>query len=117
MSAVVRIIAPLAVMALLVTTVHAQDQEKATAYAGFGLKPAEGGQGFEITMVQADSPAEKGGFKVGDVIVKLNGMDVSQDLLVKHVKKGKPGDSVTFTVKRDGKEQEIKVKLGEPKQP
>ncbi len=115
MSAVVRMIAPLAVMALLVSAAQAQDQDKATAFAGFGLKPADGGNGFEVTMVVAESPAEKGGFKVGDVITKLNGMDITQDLLVKHVKKGKPGDSVAFTVKREGKEQEIKVKLGEPK--
>src|SRR4051812_25841868 len=54
-----------------------------------------------------DSPAEKAGLKEGDLVTKINGKG-SEDSegFVKKVRAVKPGDTLTFTVVRDGKEKE-----------
>ncbi len=79
--------------------------------AQLGL-PANTGVG--IATVQAGSPADTAGLKVDDIIIKLDGQAVQGEegfvgLLLSH----KPGDSVTFTILRSGKQQEIKVTLGQ----
>jgi S1-C subfamily serine protease len=115
MSAVVRFLAPLAVVIAIVPTLRADDEPKPTAYLGVKLKPAEDGKGFAVDGVNEDSPANKAGIKPEDVILKLDGKEVGElDDFVQHVRKSKPGDKLTLTIKRDGKEQEIKVTLGTP---
>jgi S1-C subfamily serine protease len=115
MFAAVRLLAPLAVVFLTVTGVRADDEPKPTGYVGIALKPADDGKGFAIQMVREGSPAEKAGLKAEDVILKLNGKEVEDvNKLVSQVKMCKPGDKLTFTIKRDGKEQEIKVTVGDP---
>jgi hypothetical protein len=69
--------------------------------------------GMKIQGVSEGSPAEKGGLKGGDVIVKLGDKKVGtiydyMEALGTH----KPGDEVDLTVKREGKEVKLKVKLG-----
>ena len=68
---------------------------------------------MKIQGVSEGSPAEKGGLKGGDVIVGLGDKKVGNiydfmDLLNAH----KPGDEVAVTVRRDGKELKLPVKLG-----
>jgi len=64
--------------------------------------------------VVKDSPADKAGIKEGDVILKINNDDLGQgNSLVNVLSKYHPGDEVTLQVLRDGKKQDIKVKLGE----
>jgi S1-C subfamily serine protease len=110
MSAVVRMLAPFAIVALMVSAVRAQDQ-KPTGYIGIKVDQQEH---KVIEDVVAGGPADKAGLKKGDVIVKINGMERSDELAVKLIKNGKPGDTVTLTIQRDGKEKEIKVSLAEP---
>ncbi len=73
----------------------------------------EGAEGMRIQGVSEGSPAEKGGLKGGDVIIRLGGKRVGtiydfMETLGAH----KPGDEVDVVVKRDGKEVELRVKLG-----
>ena len=64
--------------------------------------------------VVKDSPADKAGIKEGDVILKINNDDLGQgNALVNVLSKYHPGDEVTLQVLRDGKKQDVKVKLGE----
>ncbi len=114
MSTAVRLMAPVAVVVMLLSAVRADDP-KPTGYMGVMLAPAESGKGFAVTAVNKDGPADKAGLKADDVILKLNGKDVD-DLMefVKQVKSSKPGDKLTLTIKRDDKEQEIKVTVGDP---
>jgi len=71
-------------------------------------------EGILVAQVVEGGPADKAGLKVGDVIVALNGKRV-EDLrdFQLSIMRTKPGTEVTLTVVRDGKKEEIKVKVGE----
>jgi serine protease Do len=67
----------------------------------------------QLGAITPDSPAEKAGLKVGDVISKFNGKDVKtyQDMVGLLTSK-KPGDEVPLVVKRGSELKELKVVLG-----
>jgi len=70
-------------------------------------------RGALIAGVVEDSPAEEAGIEEEDVIVEFDGEKVrSSSSLTKLVKKHSPGDEITLTLVRDGKEKSIKVVLG-----
>jgi Zn-dependent M28 family amino/carboxypeptidase len=80
----------------------------------FGSIPDYGGnvEGLLLSGVVEGGPAEKGGLKGGDVIVKLGdskitGIEDFDSALRKH----KPGDKIKVTVQRDGKPVELEVTL------
>jgi hypothetical protein len=69
--------------------------------------------GLKLTGVRAESPAEKGGLKAGDIIIEFGGAKVTDlqsysDALYAH----KPGDQVKVVFLRDGKQMETTVTLG-----
>jgi hypothetical protein len=71
------------------------------------------GRGVRVLEVRAGSPAEKGGIRVNDLINGLAGIRVREmtdmsDILVLF----SPGDTLTFDVARDGRQQQAKVTLG-----
>lgn len=76
--------------------------------------PDEGMQpkGALVSSVAMDSPAEKGGVKVGDVIMAMNEQSIAspRDLAIK-VAGISPGNDVTLKVIREGLEKELKVKI------
>jgi serine protease Do len=62
-----------------------------------------------------DSPAEKAGIEIGDVIVAAGGHPVDQVSTLQRIIRGfKPGDNVDIDVMRFGQKKTFKVKLGEP---
>ncbi len=71
-------------------------------------------EGILVAQVVKDSPADRAGLRVGDIIVALNGkkLDSVRDLQFS-VMKTKPGTEVTLTVVREGKKMKLKVKIGE----
>ena len=79
------------------------------------LKSALGvDRGALVTNVVEESPAEKGGFKEGDVIITYGKKAVKDvQYLVKIVKATKPGTTLKIVVSRKGKKKTLKVKLGE----
>jgi S1-C subfamily serine protease len=110
MSAMIRWAAPVALAMLLVTAARAEDKP---GFLGVKLKADDNGK-IQIEGLVDDSPAGKAGLKADDVIVKLDGKDVSGlEDFVKAIKAHKAGDKITLQVLRDGKEMEIKVTLGE----
>lgn len=69
-------------------------------------------QGLYVSYVTAGSDAEKQGIEAGDIIVSVNGKDAFTTQAVTEAKEGlKIGDSIEFTVWRDGKTFTANVKL------
>ncbi len=62
--------------------------------------------------VVAGSPSDKAGVKPGDTITAIDGRTITRaDDLVVAIRAHAPGDTVTLTIKRDGKEQDVTVTL------
>jgi putative serine protease PepD len=70
------------------------------------------GSGAEIDKVLEDTPAEAAGLKEGDVVVALEGQKVTDGIaLIVSIRSHQPGETLTFTVLRDGGEKDIDVQL------
>ena len=68
--------------------------------------------GAEIDEVLDDTPASAAGLKEGDVIVALEGQKVTDGIaLIVSIRSHQPGETLTFTVVRDGDEKDIDVTL------
>jgi serine protease Do len=75
-----------------------------------GLQEAKGAL---VSEPQADSPALKAGIKAGDTITAVDGNAVNDPRdLARRIAGFAPDTDVKITVWRDGKEEEITVKLG-----
>ncbi|PYS82780.1 MAG: protease Do [Acidobacteria bacterium] len=76
-----------------------------------GLKEA---RGVIVSSVQKGSAAERAGLRQGDVITAVNGNAVNDANELRNlVASTQPGSDVTLTIVRDGREQQLKVTLGE----
>jgi len=84
--------------------------------ASLGTMPdfAFEGPGVRVQQVMPGSGADKAGIQAGDVVVALNGEEITDlrsysGLLKAHG----PGDKVTVTILRDGAKHEVEAVLGE----
>lgn len=69
-------------------------------------------QGLYVSYVTKGSDAEKQGLREGDIITKVNGEDAFTTQDVADAKSGlEIGDSISFTVWRDGRTFEVSVKI------
>lgn len=90
----------------------AQKPEKGRGMLGIATKPAEGG--LEITKVGKETPAEVAGLKEGDVIRLMNGTPVkNRDELKAILAEMAADDKLALEITRDGKNETIKLRLGE----
>ncbi|WP_051247631.1 S1C family serine protease [Nocardioides halotolerans] len=84
-------------------------------YPVIGAKVQTGqrdGSGAEIDEVIEDTPAEDAGLEEGDVVVAVEGQKVTDGIaLIVSIRSHQPGETLTFTVVRDGDEQDIDVTL------
>ncbi len=79
--------------------------------SSIGLDKARGAM---VTEPQDNSPAVKAGIKSGDTILSVNGQDVEDAKdLARKIAAYPPKTTVDVTLWRDGKEQTVKVDLGE----
>lgn len=88
-------------------SVQRVDQDMAESQ---GLKTAKGAL---VASVVEDSPAEKSGFKDGDIILKLDGAKIEdQRDLTRRVGDLFVGHNAKFSILRDGKKKTLRVKIG-----
>ena len=79
----------------------------------FGLKTA---MGALVNSVEKGGPAEKAGVEPGDIIVKVDGRDVTNsNVLPRIITQVPPGKKVTLTVWRAGQTRELGVVVAEMK--
>jgi membrane-associated protease RseP (regulator of RpoE activity) len=71
-------------------------------------------QGVLVAKIEKDSPAEKAGVEVGDVIVSIDGAPVGESMDVINILGGhEAGDKVPVVVVRDGKRTELTATVAE----
>jgi PDZ domain-containing secreted protein len=76
--------------------------------------PSVGNDSVLITQVVKGSPAEKAGLLAGDIVVALEGQDLTRDAtLANRLLRYAPGDTVRLTISRAGQQQEVRVVLGQ----
>jgi C-terminal processing protease CtpA/Prc len=86
--------------------------ESHRAWLGVMVSPTD--EGMKVDFVHPQSPAEKAGLRVDDVIATVDGSDVkAMDAFVKAVQGLEPGKELKLTVRRDGAEIPLTATLGE----
>lgn len=75
-------------------------------------------EGAWVSEVISGSPAEKAGFKQGDIIKKADGVALTENGtdLAKAISNKKVGDKMTLIIDRNGEEKTITATLGESKE-
>jgi serine protease Do len=74
-------------------------------------------RGALVSSVEKNAPADKGGVKPGDVIIKVNGKDVERSAeLPAVISMMKPGSEVTLTLWRDRQGKDVTVTIAELKE-
>ncbi|MFA7668554.1 MAG: trypsin-like peptidase domain-containing protein, partial [Burkholderiaceae bacterium] len=77
----------------------------------FGLKRKEG---TIVASVLRGSPAQKAGLRVGDIVLTIGDVELQDSIgFLNAIAPLKPGASVTLTVLRDGRQQQVKGVVGE----
>ncbi|MEA2185198.1 MAG: hypothetical protein QOK16_209 [Solirubrobacteraceae bacterium] len=83
------------------------------AYLGVTTMASTVNTGALVADVAAGSPADSGGVRIGDVIVKVDGKDVAApEDIATAIEDRKPGDDVHIEVQRAGGRQSVGVTLG-----
>jgi serine protease Do len=78
-----------------------------------GVVTEESSKGARINSVSKESGAEKAGLQKNDIITKVNDVKITTaGDVTTAIRKQKPGDKVTVTFLRDGKEQKVTAELG-----
>ncbi|HEX9423661.1 MAG TPA: Do family serine endopeptidase [Pyrinomonadaceae bacterium] len=71
-------------------------------------------KGVVVAEVQPGSGADRAGLKKGDVITSFNGVEVNDPNVFRNqVASTAPGSEITLTILRDGREQQVRARLGE----
>jgi len=100
----------------IVMSVTSEIKEKGRVERGWlGVSIEENEEGkVGIVAIEKESPAELAKLKEGDIVLKIEGEEVtSTKMLAKEIRKRKPGKTITLKNERNGKEINVKVKLGE----
>ena len=88
------------------------DDTISASFGGIGATIQQDHNSLSIASILPGTPAKKAGMKVGDVLLKVNGKDVSKETVTQAVAKirGKIGTTVAVTVKRGSKQATFSMK-------
>ncbi|GMU64937.1 MAG: hypothetical protein AMXMBFR36_12110 [Acidobacteriota bacterium] len=81
-----------------------------------GIETEKTAAGYAVSSVAAGSPAERAGFRVGDVLLGINGVrfgEENKEAVAKVKSTLAPGSTVAYTVQRAGAERTVNATLGE----
>ncbi|MBX9859292.1 MAG: Do family serine endopeptidase [Sphingomonas sp.] len=92
-------------------------------YLGVGIQPLSEddgaalglpkGRGEIINRVEAGGPADKAGIKTGDLVLRVNGQEVTVDQTLSYlVANVKPGGAIKLDINRDGKNMTLNAVAG-----
>lgn len=83
----------------------------AGSYVGIGVTAQSLTEGILVTKVNFDSPAEKAGMQVGDLIVKVDDRNVADYTFDENIAyiRGEEGTKIVLTIIRENKEIEIEI--------
>lgn len=87
---------------------------KTTGWVGIEMETDEALGKYRLTRVVPGSPAEAAGLKPGDILFAMYGIEFSEannEQLKAARKDWKPGQEVSYTIKRGGQDKEIKLTL------
>ncbi len=85
--------------------------EGATGFVGVALG-ADPAKAIVVEGLLEDGPAAKSGLKKGDVVLAIDGAAVANLKSAIAAVRAKPGETLTFRVRRDGETKEIKIRAG-----
>jgi S1-C subfamily serine protease len=78
-----------------------------------GVQSEECDEGIALYQVVADSPADKGGLREGDILTHADGKQIkTHNEFIDFLNEHKPGDAVRFKVIRGKSKKTITVTLG-----
>ena len=87
---------------------------KSSGWVGVELEIDEEKGTYTVVMVLEESPAEAAGIQVGDRLLSVNGSPIAefrQEMLSGKCNSWKPGQSVTYTIKRGEVDRTIRLIL------
>lgn len=98
-------------------------EEIVRGYLGVSIQPVDDdlanslglrkNRGELVQTVQPGEPAEKAGIKPGDIVIKVDGKDVTPEQTLSYlVANIAPGTSIPVELMRDGKQRTVTVKVG-----
>ena len=91
-----------------------QDKMQTKAWLGVETEETDSGH-WAVAKVYPNSPAARAGFEVGDVLVALDGVEMSKankEAYKKAAHQLAPGSKATYTVKRNGAKMQLEAQLG-----
>jgi len=87
--------------------------QSSTPIIGVSLDTAYTGEGARINEVNESGPADNAGLRPGDVIIGIGDRDARDATeLVVAIRSYAPGDEVTLTLVRNGREEQVTLTLG-----
>jgi len=91
--------------------VAASTDSLAGSYVGIGVTAQNLNEGILVTKVSFDSPAEKAGVQVGDLIIKVDGRNISDYTFDENIAyiRGEEGTKVVITVLRNNEQIDIEI--------
>ncbi len=99
-----------------VTSLDLSDDRQVAAYNKQNNKNIKVGSGIYITNIQEDSGADSAGLKIGDIITKIDNTIITDFAdLSGSIGSKRPGDRVSVTYKRNGKDNVVSVVLKDQK--
>jgi uncharacterized protein (TIGR03067 family) len=89
------------------------EPEDRQGYVGIAIKAIEARKAVAIGAVLDGGPAKKAGLKKDDILIQVGGEDATDvPTVVGMMRRAKPGSDLSLRIERDGKQQDIIVKVG-----